>query len=147
MGHRGLTKDINGTEEIGERTVECSCVYVENDGDVCAFERHKIVKAKKAHKCSECGTSISAGEKYEYSAGKWDGEIFVNKTCQTCLDIRKVIFCNGFCYGAIMVDLREHIIEMDCDISENFLSEMSPAARERVCKIIEDCWERKHKYD
>ena len=124
--------------------MECACVYVENDGEVCEFERHNIVRAKKAHKCSECGTKINVDEKYEYSAGKWDGEIFVNKTCPTCLDIRKFLFCDGFTYGCIITDLREHIREMNCDISEKALAEMPPAARARVCDFIEDCWERKH---
>ena len=45
--------------------------------------------AKKQHTCCECSQTISAGDKYEYSSGIWDGEPSSFKTCSSCAEIRQ----------------------------------------------------------
>ncbi len=44
-------------------------------------------KARKTHKCCECGRTINAGEKYQYSSGIWDGEPDSFKQCLNCNEI------------------------------------------------------------
>lgn len=67
----------------------------------------KMVVAKKAHKCSECGRHINKKEKYEYLKGLWDGEWGTFYTCQECLNLRKhlqelpcyCLYHGGLCEG------------------------------------------------
>jgi hypothetical protein len=46
-------------------------------------------KARKDHKCCECGDIIKKGDIYEYVSGKWEGEFDTYKTCMICSRIRK----------------------------------------------------------
>ena len=41
-------------------------------------------RAKKEHKCDFCNKTIRPGEKYSYEKGKYDGEFFTRKLCNTC---------------------------------------------------------------
>lgn len=50
-----------------------------------------IVKARKQHKCCECGTIIPQGHMYERSAGVWDGTGMTYHTCPSCAEIRKYV--------------------------------------------------------
>ncbi len=45
-------------------------------------------KARKAHKCDECGLAIQPGTVYEYVSGIWDGEPSHYKTCEGCQILR-----------------------------------------------------------
>ena len=68
--------------------MDCSCSSC--DADVLPdFFNETHVVAKKDHVCCECGRNIKSGERYEYIAGKWDGEFQVFKTCKQCEQIRK----------------------------------------------------------
>jgi len=44
-------------------------------------------KARKEHKCCECGVEIKKGDKYRYSSGIWDGEPDSYKQCSDCHEI------------------------------------------------------------
>ena len=44
-------------------------------------------RARKPHKCCECGTSISVGDRYQYSSGIWDGKPSDYKQCINCHEI------------------------------------------------------------
>ena len=54
------------------------------------FESNEI-KARKRHKCCECGRDINPGDTYEYCSGLWDGRWGHYKTCETCADIRESV--------------------------------------------------------
>jgi hypothetical protein len=72
--------------EGGDMT-ECYCDY-----DAPVFYTAKCVKARKPHKCGECGRGIAAGEIYEKAIGKMDdGYIYTPKTCSHCRDIRQFV--------------------------------------------------------
>ena len=45
---------------------DCVCDY-----DPQIFCWSKVRKARKPHRCYECGGPIRSGERYEYAAGKW----------------------------------------------------------------------------
>lgn len=121
--------------------MDCSCVYVENDGSL-DFHSEKIITAKKTHLCGECGTRINPGDKYEYVVAKCDGEFCVAKTCQICLEIRNVFFCKEWVYGFILEDLCTHISDYKGHISESCIAELSAAACSKVCEIIETYWDK-----
>ena len=61
---------------------------VDYDGDPNEFYSESLVRARKAHKCCECGRSIAPGETYERVSGKWGGAIDTYKTCPHCLEVR-----------------------------------------------------------
>lgn len=61
---------------------ECYCDY-----DPPAFYKEEIRRARKPHKCDECGGTISVGEQYEHVWGKWEGYVAHIDTCERCRDI------------------------------------------------------------
>jgi len=57
----------------------------------------KFVKARKEHKCCECGKDIAIGEIYEYTFGVWDGDASSYHTCEKCSDLKASLSGLGFC--------------------------------------------------
>jgi hypothetical protein len=47
-----------------------------------------IRRARKPHKCCECGVTIAAGEQYQAVCAKWDGQFDSFCTCMPCVEIR-----------------------------------------------------------
>lgn len=70
----------------------------------------KQPKARKAHKCTECGRQIEVGETYEYRTTLYDGSVSTHKTCSHCLVAREWLsrVCGGWVYGEVEDDIREH---------------------------------------
>lgn len=64
----------------------CACY---SDGPAPDFMTVRTVKARKPHKCCECGDIIMRGQSYEKITGLWDGEIETFKTCLPCSSIRR----------------------------------------------------------
>ena len=52
-------------------------------------------KARKPHRCCECGRAIAIGERYQRWSGKFDGEFMAVKTCLICAEIRTAFTCEG----------------------------------------------------
>ena len=71
----------------------CSCDYDQPD-----FINTEIRKAKKEHKCCECGYTIKPGEQYEYVFGLWNVKPDTYKTCERCLDLRENLLQIFGCY-------------------------------------------------
>lgn len=67
----------------------------------------ELRKARKIHKCCECGTTIEKNEKYHYFSGIWDGEAHSFKTCQKCELLREdflsdqSIYDDGIQFGGL----------------------------------------------
>ena len=59
----------------------CDC------GDMPETYRLSRPRAKREHKCCECGGTIRAGETYRSFWGVWDGEAKTYKTCADCEDL------------------------------------------------------------
>lgn len=55
-------------------------------------------RAHKVHVCCECREEIKAGETYEHTVGKWEGDLSTFKTCERCSDLRKSYSAMGYCY-------------------------------------------------
>lgn len=122
----------------------CTCVYAGYDSDQPDFITTKKPKARKAHKCHECGREIQPGETYCRDSGKWYGKMLSFKTCTACSEVVDVFFCDGFAYGQIYSDLYEHIQEMRGQISEACLASLSKDARALVCEEIERYWQQEN---
>lgn len=86
------------------------CMVDTGDGMV-EILRTEDRKARKIHKCHECGRQIQPGETYLYEAFVFDG-FGTHKTCAHCQIPRKFILdhCHGFLYGQIREDLWDHVL-------------------------------------
>jgi len=63
----------------------CGCEW---DGDAPELFDERCVRARKEHRCCDCGTLIRPGERYTLVSGKWDGEFETFAICQSCDDLR-----------------------------------------------------------
>lgn len=89
-----MTTDIPAaTSFTGEAMISCSCDYDPPD-----FHCATIRKARKPHRCEECGTQIKPGERYEHVAGANDGSIWTAKTCNECWELRQFVKINIPCF-------------------------------------------------
>jgi hypothetical protein len=113
-----------------------------SDFDGPDFYRCEKRTSVKEHICTECGRTIFKGERYLIEVGAWDGNISTFKTCDDCRSIRCSFFCAGFLYGFMISDLEEHIRDYRGEIGEIHISCLTPAARDRVCDLIEKEWRR-----
>lgn len=87
------------------------------DGSI-DFVSDKIVKARKQHKCCECGDTIEPGTTYEKTVGVWDREFSTFKTCEACVEIRKRYFCTwyyGMMWETLLEEYAEHLTVGDVD--------------------------------
>ena len=87
----------------------CVCIDNSADGDLPEFSDSKIVKARKAHVCCECGQHIDIGTKYERVDGKWDGKMRSYATCLICSDIRGAFCCGDWTFGMLWEDIEEQM--------------------------------------
>lgn len=122
--------------------MSCSCVINDYyDGEFVTMLSEATRKARKGHKCSECGRIIQKGESYKYETFAWDGSVSTSKTCADCMSIRKEFFCT-YNFGELLFELWERINEEGC--GEEFLTsqvqKLTPAARETLFEMIEQCW-------
>jgi len=120
-------------------TESCSCVYVDIDYYVDVITE-KIVKSRKPHECCECRRVIDPGEQCEYTSYKHDSNFNTHRICLDCLSVRDEFFCGGWGYGRIWEDLEEHIDGIYGRIDSSCITGLTPAARKKVCEIIEHVW-------
>lgn len=48
-------------------------------------------KARKAHRCCECGAPIAAGHRYHHFSGIWDHQASAFKSCIECAQVRDFV--------------------------------------------------------
>lgn len=89
---------------------DCSCDY-----DPASVYTATRPKARKSHKCEECGGPIKPGETYERVFGVWDGYASTFKTCERCFDLRQWVKNNVPCFcwahGNMLDDADEAVAE------------------------------------
>lgn len=64
----------------------CACDY-----DHPEFYVRSLPRARKCHKCCECGMTIETGETYERVTGLWEGTPATMKTCVDCYSLREAL--------------------------------------------------------
>jgi RNase P subunit RPR2 len=84
----------------------CVCDY-----DPPEFVSQSMRRARKPHTCEECSRVIEPGEHYEYTFGKWDGDVSRFRVCARCLEVRRFITdsipCFCWAYGNLHEDAKE----------------------------------------
>src|SRR5271154_1617951 len=70
-------------------------------------------KARKDHRCTECGRAIKAGEMYQHVFSVTNGDAGVEKTCRHCRVGQEWLLknCGGYIYGEVSEELAEHAEE------------------------------------
>ena len=83
------------------------------DGEDPDFISSSALKARKQHRCGECGRAIEAGETYERTAGCWDGAVSTHKTCAHCVVAATWLLdeCRGFLFRGVKADIHDHLKE------------------------------------
>lgn len=117
--------------------MSCTCIMSGYDGDdKPSFHRITTHKARKQHKCGECGHPILVGERYEKVVGVWDGEFSTQLTCLGCVDVRNTLFCDGWIYGDIWNDLTsDDIITPNQAPSACLLQELSERGANKLKRM------------
>lgn len=86
--------------------MDCYCDY-----EMPSVYSKETRRARKEHKCVECGCIIKPGEQYEYMFGIWWNERSQAKTCQRCLDLREFVETNVPCFCWAHYNLHEDALE------------------------------------
>ena len=121
--------------------MQCSC-EIEIDSDVGpTFYSEEMRTARKQHKCTECRRTIEPGEEYESVSGLWEGGWSKYKTCRDCLSLRNVFFTRGWEFRGLWALFQDNFCYIDAVIPESCISELTPAARAKVCELIESGWD------
>lgn len=70
-------------------------------------------RARKSHKCDECGRAISPGETYEVFRGLYDGQWEAGATCAHCRVAQEWLSreCGGFLHHGVADDIEDHFRE------------------------------------
>ncbi|CAJ5442576.1 Uncharacterised protein [Burkholderia pseudomallei] len=72
---------------------ECYC-----DHEMPSVYVRETRKARKEHKCDECGSKIKPGQQYEHTFGIWDGHQDRIKTCERCVGMREFVKAHVPCF-------------------------------------------------
>lgn len=70
-------------------------------------------RARREHKCNECGRTISVGEHYHRAGALYNHRWFTYRTCAHCDVLRQWLQanCGGFLYCGVLEDFGEHASE------------------------------------
>ena len=116
--------------------MECASIYTDIDDGPQAFQS-KNPKARKEHKCFECGRTIALGETYRNESGIWDDGPKRYKTCCDCITIRNAFFDQGGHYGEMMTELQEHISDLDAQVPSKCLDDLTSNARNTIFTMMD----------
>ncbi len=85
-----------------------------DEGPGMQLTQDNMRRARKDHRCGECGRAIQKGEIYRNISGLWEGEFVSEKTCGHCAIGQNLLSreCDGFVFHAVAEDLHEHIREV-----------------------------------
>lgn len=89
--------------------MSCADVCLDMDYDACAndFYHERMVVARKAHRCCECGEAIPVGARYQRATGKSDGEVWTATTCAVCAEIRQAFVCGSWVFGGLWDEIED----------------------------------------
>lgn len=77
-----------------------ACIVSDVDAEMPEWFTEKMVRARKAHQCGECGCEIQPGQRYERATGEWYGEFVTHATCVPCASMRDEYLCD-WVYGGV----------------------------------------------
>jgi hypothetical protein len=94
---------------------DCYCDY----GDGPSVFDEATAKARKTHKCTECGGAILPGEVYLKTWGIWEGDAYTFKRCPDCIELVKWaaahVPCICWMYGETHSSIRDAMDAWDSE--------------------------------
>lgn len=112
-------------------TAKCCPLSANQDGPSATVYTMKVVAARKAHRCTECGEDIAPGVRYERVTGLWDGRWSTHQTCLSCVEIRNHFECEGWLFGQLWSDLEDNFYP-DMKAGGPCMEGLSPEAKDRL---------------
>lgn len=104
------------------------CIGTGETYDQAEFFREHTPRARRQHKCYECGEPIPVGAQYVRISGKWDGRMDTIRQCLPCNEIQRVFSCGeGFYYGQLWDAMDEMGFENLTTASECFRELTTPS--------------------
>lgn len=90
-------------------SLSCECG---TDG-YASFYQTTYRRARKTHRCRECGIEIAPGDLYERTISVFQGDFTAEKKCEPCSDLAESITALGFCYtpGDLAIAYAEYLKE------------------------------------
>ena len=75
-------------------------------------------RARKSHRCYECGSEIPPGEEYEDLTAVWERADGLQRirTCADCVELRDAMDtmdCFCWCHGSLLDDVQNQFVEAD----------------------------------
>lgn len=113
--------------------------YCDTDGLPTVSHRDKR-KARKEHRCYECGCKIAPGETYEVVSGLYDGQWETFKTCPDCVELRDALTemdCFCWYHGSLLDDIQNQFLE----------AKFSPGLRFNYLRIVATHRWRRRQYE
>jgi hypothetical protein len=116
---------------------ECGCIYEGVDDGVYVLVDSPNHDAEIDMTCGECDGWIPEGTDFELHVTDYEGDLKVYVTCHDCVSLRSKFFCDGWFYGRIWSRFKDHVNELDGQISAECLLSLTEGAREKAFEIIQ----------
>lgn len=102
------------------------------DGDDLCLHPPTARRARKDHRCDDCGRGIVKGEQYTYGVWLIDGDLMTAKVCEHCVTAGKWlrVVCGGHLWPGVIEELVEHWDE-EPDLRSHGLGRLVSVGRSR----------------
>lgn len=96
------------------------------DDDYWEFYNEFTPKARKDHRCCECGRTIHKGERYHTQGGLNDGYFQWHKTCAHCTIAARwlEVACDGWIFTMRQEDLGDHVTGHEKELRSRALTRL-----------------------
>lgn len=84
-----------------------ACCCIDYDDGFAVVSQDTQRRARKAHLCAACGSSIAVGSTYMQCDGLCDGHWLRDRVCVPCYRIAQTMFPCGYCFETMRADFLE----------------------------------------
>ncbi|WP_155300914.1 hypothetical protein [Deinococcus kurensis] len=83
------------------------------------FQHVTRPKARKMHRCVECGERVQLGDTYVRVAGSYDGHMYTDRYCVTCDAVWRVAHAQGLIFsdeigpGELLSHIEDDVLAMN----------------------------------
>jgi len=122
--------------------MNCSCTVPIYSDDWDGETGERIRRARKEHKCYECGETININSNYHFFSCFGNKTISNYKICKNCKIILDHFFDNGWIFGQVWDDLNEYLYDWKNDLPSDCISKLPAEIRDKICDILQKFQEK-----